>query len=146
MQHDDWAASIKNIMSSSDTTVDEWEALLKKTEVVARASVGDWHVQQTLALYADFHRDKQQFEAASKLDARIGDDADEQIRYWNAASANALAHAAIDCFNGNDKIQGVALAKRALKHLGHSGEPPFPVFEKLISELRAHLEGQAKKA
>jgi hypothetical protein len=146
MQHDDWATAIKGLMNSADTTADEWGALLQQTEAAARSSVGDWHIQQTLGLYAGFLRDNENPEAASQLDVRIGDDADEQIRYWHAASANSLAHAALDHFKADNKTEAVALAKRAMYHFGHTADNPFPVFETLIAQLRSHLESQAQDA
>lgn len=131
-------------MNSADTTADDWDALLRETEAAARSSVGDWHIQQTLGWYAGFLRDSQNPEAASQLDVRVGDDTEEQIRYWHAASANSLAHAALDYFKTDDKAQAVALAKRALSHFGHNADHPFPVFETLIAQLRSHLESQSR--
>ena len=145
MQHDDWHAAMKKLMDSAETTNDDWEALLRKTEHAARTSVGYWHVQQTLELYAIFLRDNGDPEAASELYQRVAADADEQLRYWHAASATSLAYAALDGFNNADPTRAVDLAKRALKHFGHSAEPPFPVFEELIAQMRTHLENQARE-
>ena len=144
MQYDDWAAEVKSLMNSVDTTADDWEALIQETEATARSSVGDWHVQQTLGWYASFLRDNENPDAASKIDERVGDDAEEQIRYWHAAAANALAFAALDRFTSHNTSEAVALAKRALNHFGHSADSPFPVFETLIARLRSHLENESR--
>ncbi len=136
MHYDDWEDAVNKLMKSAETTAGDWDALLYETEAAARSSVGNWHIQQTLGLYA---------EAAAKLEERIGDDADEQIRFWHAASAYALALAALHHFENKNTAYAIALAKRALHHLGLGGDR-FPIFETLIAQLRLHLEDAARSS
>jgi hypothetical protein len=137
MQHDEWTAAIRKLMRSSDTSTEDWDAQLADTEAAEKTSVGDWHTQQTLGLYADFLRTKNQIEAAGQIDERIGNDAESHIIFWHVTAGTALAQSALDHFTIGNSEKAIALANRAIAHFGHSADPS-PVYEKLIAELRSH--------
>ena len=142
MNNDDWKAAIKKLMDSADTTAANWDLLLRETEVAARSNVGDWHVQQTLGMFASFLCENDAGEEGAKLNERIADDAEEQIRYWHGAAAQSLAFAANHHFENGNRDHAVALAKRALSHFGHAADSPTPIFEKLLAQMRTYFENQ----
>jgi hypothetical protein len=139
MQHNDWAAEVKQLLKSKNVAPADWEALLSQTGAARRSSVNEWHVQQTKGIYADYLRQNNDLAAAAKIDEQIGDDAEECIRYWHTAAGSSLAHAALDQFKLGNTRQAVSLAKRAIRHFGQTADPSS-IYEILISTLRSHLQ------
>lgn len=139
MQHDDWAAKLKQLLKSTDASATDWDTFLSQTDAARLASVNDWHVQQAKGHYANYLRQNHDVAAAAKLEKQIGDDAEEGIQYWHTAAGTSLAYAALEQFKLGNNEQAVSLAKRAISHLGHTADPS-PIFETLISTLRSHLQ------
>ncbi len=141
MNHDEWRAEVSRLMNLDETRLpalhEQWTNLLSKTETAKQSSVAEWHIQQTLSLYATSVRKLAALDSAAELDERIGDDAEAQMKYWRIAAGTALAQAALDRFelDSNDE-RALALARRALEHQIHSNDSAN-VFEQLVAELQS---------
>jgi len=143
MEHEDWTAEVKRLtkldLPDLQSIRREWDDFLAKTESTMRDAVNDWHVQQTLGLYAHELRRMSDYRSAIKLDERIGDDAEKQIKYWHSAAGHALAQAAMDRFQYDESDErAIDLARRALDHLNKAedSKPVEQMRDRLLTELR----------
>ena len=112
-----WDAARKRALrlakSAPSAAAKQLEDLARIVESKARSSVGDWHVEQTLALASVVRSDANDHRQAAKILARLAEHHEAGLRYQQRALVSALASQALEHAAAGDRARAVRALRKA---------------------------------